>query len=219
LNRFVLSYMNWKRELLKNFKLYAITDLTTGDSDILAKIRGALRGGADVIQLRSKSLSDQSLLRIGLKIRKVTEKLNKLFVVNDRVDIAIVLRADGVHLGQDDLPTDCARKMLGNQQIFIGRSTHSLTQAMRATREGADYIGFGPLFGTPTKPRYRPVGLNRIKQVLDRVRVPVVCIGGIDETNVQSVVDAGANRVAVVRAIFSSNDARRAASQLRGFLN
>ncbi len=211
--------MNWKKELLKNFKLYAITDLKAEDPEILNKIREALRGGVDVIQLRSKSLSDQLLLKLGKEIRKLTLKSKKLFIVNDRVDLMLAIDADGVHLGQDDLPIEIARRMIRNRDKIIGRSTHSLKQAIQAQREGADYIGFGPIFETPTKPTYHSIGLSKISEAVQKVQIPIVCIGGIDRFNMRKVMDAGAQRIAVVRAIFSAADPYRAASQLKGLMN
>lgn len=207
--------MNWKKERLKNFRLYAITNLEEEDSAILAKITGALRGGVDMIQLRSKSLPDRILLSLGEKIRRVTRKLKKLFIVNDRVDLMLTLDADGVHLGQNDLPIRFARRMIGGRNKMIGCSTHNLKQAIVAEREGADYIGFGPIFETPTKPAYQSVGLRAIGGVMRRVKIPMVCIGGIDHSNIGDVIQAGACRVAVVRAIFSARDSYQAASELK----
>lgn len=207
--------MNWREERLKNFRLYAITDLREKDPQILAQIEGALRGGVDIVQLRSKILSDQVLLDLGTKIRRLTRKLKKLFIVNDRVDLMLAMDADGVHLGQEDIPIRVARRMIGDSNKLIGCSTHRLKQAIEAEREGADYIGFGPIFETPTKPTYQPVGLGSIREVVRRIKIPVICIGGIDRSNVRKVIKAGANRVAVVRAIFSSKDTYRAAFALK----
>ncbi len=198
--------------------MYAITDLKTEDPEILKTIERALKGGVDIIQLRSKALSDSALFEWGKKIRTLTNRMKKLFIVNDRIDLALALDADGVHLGQDDLPIEAARRVLRKNQL-IGRSTHNLKQAVEAERQGADYIGFGPIFGTPTKPAYPPIGLSQIDQVMKRVRIPVVCIGGIDRSNLAQVVRSGARRVAVVRAIFASQDPYQSAAELKRFLN
>ncbi|MBI4358310.1 MAG: thiamine phosphate synthase [Candidatus Omnitrophica bacterium] len=224
--------MSWKNECLKNFRLYAITDLKSpltpalspggrkgeGSSKILADIEGAFRGGVDIVQLRSNVFSDRVLLELGEKIRRITQKVRKLFIVNDRVDLMLAMDADGVHLGQEDLPIDIARRMIGNRKKIIGKSTHSLKQALQAEREGADYIGFGPIFETPTKPTYPPVGLQTIREVMKRIKIPMVCIGGIDPTNVKQVIEAGAHRIAVVRAIFGVPDVYQAACHLRGLM-
>lgn len=210
--------MNWKKECLKNFRLYAITDIKKSDFDILRKIEETLKGGVDIIQLRSKTLSDRLLFELGQKIRVLTNRMKKLFIVNDRVDLALALEADGVHLGQDDLSIASARR-IARKNLLFGRSTHTLKQALEAEREGADYIGFGPIFETPTKPTYQPIGLNRIAQVVKRVHIPVVCIGGIDRSNIRQVLQAGARRVAVVRAIFSSHDPYQSANELKELMN
>lgn len=211
--------MNWKKKLLNNFKLYAVTDVTFEDPCVLSKIDKALRGGVDIIQLRSKNVSDQYVLELGKKIRRLTLRLKKLFIVNDRVDLMLALGADGVHLGQDDLPIQVARGFIRDRRKLIGLSTHGLAQALKAAKEGADYIGFGPIFATPTKPDYRPIGLRDIKIVSSRLKIPVVCIGGIDQRNVKQVVNAGAKRVAVVRGIFGAENPELAARQLKQCLN
>ena len=205
--------MNSKKRRLSNFKLYAITDLQAEDPQILKRIEGALRGGVDIVQLRSRHLSDRALFDLGKRIRVLTEQLKKLFIVNDRADLALAIDADGVHLGQEDLAIKFARKMMRDK--IIGCSTHTLKQALAAERAGADYIGFGPIFDTPTKPTYRAVGLEPIGEVVNRIQIPVVCIGGIDPSNVKKVIGVGANRIAVVRAIFSAADPYEAARSLK----
>lgn len=207
--------MSWKKRLLQDFKLYAVTDLKVFDKTLAEKIDRALLGGVDVIQLRSKVLSDRELYDVGRLLRKVTLKRKKLFIVNNKVDLAVALEADGVHLGQDDLPIEAARKLLGKRSMFIGISTHNLTQAREAEKKGADYIGFGPIFGTPTKPTYKPIGLDGIAKVVRDIEIPVVCIGGINRENMDRVIAAGAKRVAVVRAIFDQPDYFSAARRLR----
>lgn len=211
--------MNWKNKLLRTFSLYAVTNVRPGDQSAAQKIDAALSGGVDVLQLRSKSLSDLELFNLGLEIRRLTERRKKLLIVNDRVDLALSLGADGVHLGQDDLPIQEARKLMGRRKMFIGISTHSLEQAITAEQSGADYIGFGPIFSTPTKPTYLPVGLDPIRMLAGRIKIPVVCIGGIDADNLASVQSAGATRVAVVRAIFAHPDPHKAAFILKEKLN
>lgn len=210
--------MDWKKKCLKEFKLYAITDLKREDPEIIRKIEAALAGGVDVIQLRSKHLSDRSLIDLGMKILKITRRMKKLFIVNDRLDLMKVIDADGVHLGQDDLPIQVARKLIRDPKKIIGVSTHSLQQATKAQKEGADYIGFGPIFTTPTKPDYPPVGLTEVRKVAKKIKIPMVCIGGIDRMNLGSVRFVGGSRVAVVRAIFEAVDPYEAAKDLRAQL-
>lgn len=209
--------MDWKRKIFVGFRLYAVTDLKGESTDVLKKIDAAYRGGADIVQLRSKVLSDAALIRLGLKIKKIAEKNRKLFFLNDRMDLALAIGADGVHLGQDDMPVRVARglaKQTG-RKIWIGKSTHSLKQALAAVREGADYIGVGPVFVTPTKPHVRSVGLQFVKQAAVKIRIPWVAIGGIDLGNIRDVLAAGAARVAVVRAIFAAVDSEGAARELK----
>ncbi len=209
--------MTWKKEAFKNFKLYAVTNLTGPEAGVARKVQRAYLGGADIVQLRSKNVSDRSLLQIGACMRELADGYGKLFFVNDRPDLAIVLKADGLHLGQDDMPIAVARRLcrLAKAPLWIGKSTHSLSQALEAQKEGADYIGVGPIFGTPTKPDYKPVGLDLIRQLKRKIKIPFVVIGGIDETNLHKVLEAGATRVAFVRAIFQARDIYDAAKKLR----
>lgn len=207
--------MTWKKGFLKNFRLYAVTDVRREDSAeiLLDKIDAAYRGGADIVQLRAKELTDLQVLSIGRKIRPIADKYKRLFFVNDRADLALACAADGVHVGQDDLPVSEIRKL--NPDLLIGKSTHSLEQALEAEKERPDYLGVGPVFATPTKPDYQPAGLEFVKQAAEKVSLPFVAIGGIDLNNIELVLKAGAARIAVVRAIFSGKDPYESARNLR----
>lgn len=209
--------MSWKKSAFENFRLYAITDIRTPDRSILEKVDSAYRGGADIVQLRSRSVSDRTLYDFGLAMRRLADSHKKLYFVNDRVDIALATGADGVHLGQDDLPAAQAKdiRRKANADFWIGKSTHSLEQAIDAEKEGVDYIGVGPVYGTPTKPDYLPVGLELIAKVKAAIKIPFVAVGGIDQDNINEVQEAGANRIAVVRALFSAGDVYDAAKKLR----
>jgi len=209
--------MSGNRKSFKSFRIYAVSDLHQGSSGELRKIEAAYRGGADVVQLRSKTLPDAALIRLGLKIRSIATQKHRWFIVNDRVDIALATGADGVHLGQDDMPVRVARQIVRKRkhEFIIGKSTHSLKQAIAAAQEGADYIGVGPVFATPTKPGVRPVGLGFVKQAAKHIRIPWVAIGGIDFSNVCEVATAGATRIAVVRAIFAEKDPEYAVRELK----
>jgi thiamine-phosphate pyrophosphorylase len=211
--------MNWKRRAFKEFKLYAVTDLVSEDASLFRKVEAAYRGGADIVQLRSKVLREGALYRIGIRFRRIADRHRKLFFVNDRLDLALAVGADGVHLGQEDLPMEAVKKILRGRNLFIGRSTHSLKQALEGERQGADYISVGPILRTPTKPTYQPVGLELLRQVRSRVRIPFVCIGGIDRNNIRQVIQAGAKRVAVVRAIFGVHNVYEATRALRSALD
>ena len=202
-----------------DFKLYVIIDRkSSGGRDLAYLAQEAIEGGADIIQLRDKDTSASEILKVGRVIRDLTHKKKIPFIINDRVDIAVALDVDGVHLGQDDLPIEAARSMMGSEKL-IGLSTHSLPQALDAEKKGADYIGVGPIFSTPTKPDYRAVGIDLIREVRDKIKIPFVVIGGIDESNIDEVLAAGARRVAVVRAVCGAKDVSGAAKRLKERLN
>ena len=204
---------------INSHQLYVILDrkCQRGRS-FLETARSAIRGGADVIQLRDKELSTKELIRQGMPIRELTRQTETLFIVNDRVDVAVALRADGVHLGQNDLPIETAKKIAG-PQILVGKSTHSLEQALQAEREGADYIAVGPVFATPTKPDSIPVGIKMIEEVRQKVGIPFVAIGGIDAENIQQILDEGATHIAVVRAVVGAENVEMAARELKKIIN
>lgn len=200
---------------MKDFKLYVIVDKKAcGQRDLAYVAKEAIAGGADVIQLRDKEATAKTLIENGRSIRALTRKAKVLFIINDRPDIAKAVDADGVHLGQDDLPIEVARSILGRGKI-IGLSTHSLLQAKAAQKKEADYIGVGPIFATPTKPEYKAVGVDLIKKVRGEIEIPFVAIGGIDESNIDEILAAGASRVAVVRAVCGAKDIRGAARYLK----
>jgi thiamine-phosphate pyrophosphorylase len=167
-----------------------------------------------VIQLRDKTASARQLLEEAKRLLPLTEAAGIPLIVNDRVDVARSVGADGVHLGQDDLPVEDARSILGQNRL-IGKSTHTFEQACTAQAQGVDYIGLGPVFPTPTKPDYGSVGTELLRQVAPHIWLPVVCIGGINGENIQQVVEAGAKCVAVVRAICSAEDPESAARHLK----
>lgn len=207
-----------KKKLLKKSGIYLVTDgvsccLSHQPKDLLAVISSAVKAGVDIVQFRDKAATDKEFLAMGYKIKKFLKRKNVLFIVDDRVDLAYFLDADGVHLGQDDIGVDQARKILGRNKI-IGFSTHSMAQLRLAVKKDVDYISIGPVFATPTKPDYKAVGLDLIKSAARLTKVPLVAIGGINERNIKEVVKAGAQRVAVVRAILSKNDPFMAAKDL-----
>jgi len=162
------------------------------------------------VQYRDKEKSRREVYEQAVILRKLTKDLNAVFIVNDYADIALAVDADGVHLGQEDLPLREARKIMGWNKI-IGISTHSLEQAEEAEREGADYIGFGPVFHTATKDAGEPKGTDALKDIKSAVRIPVVAIGGINLKNLKSVLDAGADAAAIASAILSGDITENAA--------
>ena len=179
--------------------------------DLTEFLEAAIRGGVEIVQIREKQHDDGKLLVALEDARTVTERLGVPLVVNDRPDLALLSNADYVHVGQDDLPVEAARQF----EVGVGLSTHSRRQIDEAT---ADYIGVGPVFATPTKAGRRPVGLELVRYATVSARQPWFAIGGIDEGNVSQVVVAGAERIAVVRAIGDSNDPEGVARLLRGTL-
>jgi len=191
-------------------RLYFICDITHLDA-----LEPALRGGVDIFQLRDKDASDDELLRAAQHARSLCDRHGALFVLNDRPDLAVAVRADGVHLGQDDMPLEEARAIVG-PEMLIGRSTHSAEQIDHA--HGADYIGVGPVHATPTKLGRPAVGLDLVRHATACAAVPFFAIGGIDETNIGAVAAAGATRAAVVRAIGDAADPEAAARGLRAAL-
>ena len=190
----------------------------TGGRPLADVVRAAVRGGAGVFQLRDKELDTRKLVALAAELREVTREAGALFLVNDRADVAAAVDADGVHLGQDDLPVEAARRLLGPQKL-IGISTHSVEQAREAWQRGADYIGVGPVFPTATKPEALARGLSLVSQVAREVPIPFVAIGGIDLSTIGDVLQAGARRVAVVRAVAGAPDVARAAAALCAAIN
>ncbi len=204
---------------LKDKKLYLVTnsDKFENDNDFLDAIAAALQGGVQIVQLREKRRPANEIIELGKKIRILCSEFDALFVINDRIDIAQIVEADGVHLGQDDIKIDYARKILG-ENFIIGISTHEPKQAEDAVKNGADYIGVGPVFATPTKAGRTPVGLDYVKWASGNIKIPFYAIGGIDETNCEEVINTGACRIAVVRAIMNASNPKVAAEKIRGYL-
>jgi thiamine-phosphate pyrophosphorylase len=162
--------------------------------------RKVLRNGVQWVQFRDKETSRRNIYQNAIRLRRLTKDYDATFIINDFPDIAMCTGADGVHLGQDDLPLKEARKIMGRDRI-IGISTHSLEQASEAERDGADYIGFGPVFATLTKDAGRPKGIAMLREIRKQVNIPIVAIGGISLENISSVLQTGVDAVAVASAI------------------
>jgi thiamine-phosphate pyrophosphorylase len=179
--------------------------------DLLELVEAAVRGGVDIVQVREKAMPDGELLSLLQRVRELTRRLGIPFVVNDRPDLALLAEADFVHIGQDDLPVAAARRL----GLEVGESTHAPAEIDGAS---GDYIGVGPVNATPTKEGRPAVGLELVRYAAEHARRPWFAIGGIDAENVAEVVAAGAQRVAVVRAICGADDPERAAAALRSAL-
>jgi thiamine-phosphate pyrophosphorylase len=174
--------------------------------------------GIKMLQLREKHLSDKELIKIGKEIRSITKGTVTNFVVNDRPDIAAICDADFLHLGQDDISIEDARKVVGN--IKIGLSTHSIGQAKDAMEKNPDYIGFGPIYHTNAKAKPdKPVGIEQLKQVLAFANMPVVAIGGIFPENIEQVIDAGAKNIAMVRHFMQTDGFDKRVQDLNDLFN
>jgi len=176
-----------------------------------------IEGGVDVIQLRGKQQSIDRLIDLAGQLHEITLAASVPFIVNDFAEIARRVLVEGVHVGQDDDLIAHVRKKAG-REIIIGKSTHGLEQAAAARNEGADYIGFGPIFATPTKPDYTPIGVTGIKRVHHEVALPIFCIGGIKLENLAQVIAAGAERVVIVSGLLQANDIAKYARACRKLL-
>ena len=194
--------------------IYAIIDTSLpACHDIDAAVEAVIKGGARTIQLRDSFYSKNERYKIALKMKEICQQNNILFIVNNDLDIALATGADGVHLGQDDLPVTIARTLLPVNRI-IGCSTHNLQQALTASKDGADYIGVGSIFPTSTKQDATQIGLNALREIKAKVSIPVVAIGGINAENVLQVIDAGADAVAVISAILSQDNIEKATREM-----
>jgi len=186
-------------------RLYGIVDLGyIEESEAARVVEQMIEGGVDLIQLRGKGKSLDELVDYAARLHELTARSSTPLIVNDHAEIASPIPVEGVHVGQDDDSIEVARRK-ASREIVVGKSTHSLEQALAAQREGADYIGFGPIFATPTKPDYPPIGLSDIGRVHAEVSLPIFCIGGINIDNLQSVIDAGAKRVVMVSALLKAH--------------
>ena len=188
---------------------YFITDSKLSGNNDVDSVRDALDGGATLIQYREKDSSTREMIEVAGKLQGIT-KGRALLIINDRVDVALAVDADGVHLGQDDMNLQTARKILGKGKI-IGITVHDVEEAVEAESQGADYVGASPIFATKTKKDAGiPKGLKLIGEIKDSVSIPVAAIGGINERNIDSVIEAGADIICAVSATAGAKDIRRA---------
>ena len=203
-----------------DFDLYLVTDRTqTRGRDLLAVLEQTLQGGVRAVQLREKDLSASEFFVLAEKTRKLCQRYDALLFVNDRVDVALAVEADGVQLGAASIPIEAARELLGPRKI-IGASTHSLGEANEAVQHGADFILFGPVYFTPSKASYgSPQGLEALKKIVEKISLPVYAIGGIKLDNIEDVRRTGVRGVALISAVMSAKNPAEATqnilSQLR----
>jgi thiamine-phosphate pyrophosphorylase len=198
----------------KSLLLYAITDRAWLKGKTVAEaVEEAILGGATCIQLREKNLSDEEFLKIAIDVKAVTDKYNIPLIINDNVDIAVKVGADGAHIGQDDEEIKSAREKLGADKI-IGLSAATVEEAVQAEQSGADYIGVGAVFNTLTKLDANTVSFETLKEICNTVKIPVVAIGGISKNNALELAGTGIKGISVVSAIFAQSDIKTAASEL-----
>ncbi|MGF1541875.1 MAG: thiamine phosphate synthase [Pleurocapsa sp.] len=201
---------SYRHQQLHNSTLYLVT---SPSEQLLSIVDGALQGGLTLVQYRAKELDDLIRLEQAQQLCQLCHRYGALFIINDRVDLALAVDADGVHLGQQDVPVAFAREMLGGQKI-IGRSTTNKQELAKAIAEGVDYVGVGPVYETPTKPGKAAAGFDYISYAAAKCPIPWFAIGGIDSNNIHEVIAAGGQRVAVVRAIMQAEQPKLVTRQL-----
>lgn len=202
-------------KVMVDYSLYLVTDRKVlGKRDLAQSIELAIQGGVTLVQLREKSLSTKEFLQLASRIKEITSRYRIPLIINDRLDIALAVDADGLHVGQDDLPMLMARELLGPNKI-IGVSASTLAEALLAQQQGADYLGVGAVFSTSTKTDAPEVSLKQLELIKRSVSIPVVAIGGISLMNLQQVMATGIDGVSVVSAILAQENIYMAAKQLQ----
>jgi thiamine-phosphate pyrophosphorylase len=193
------------KKILEEAGLYFITDRKLSKKTDIDDVKAAIKVGVKIIQYREKEFPTKAIYSTAKELREITKKNNVLLIINDRVDIALAVDADGIHLGLDDMPYDIARKLLGNK--IIGLTVHNVEEAIEAENLGADYVGISPIFATTTKlDAGKPAGLEMVKKVKEKINIPFVAIGGINFENLDDVLKAGAKSVAAISAIVTKDN-------------
>ena len=197
-----------------DYSLYVCTDRDIMTTDTLEEaVELAIKGGATIIQLREKDCTSREFYELALSIKDITDAYEVPLIINDRLDIALAVHADGVHLGQSDIPVQVARHVMGPNCI-VGATANTLEKAKEAWQSGADYLGVGDVFGSATKNDTKPVELKELKKICDTVKIPVVAIGGISKKNIHLLKDTGVAGVAVISAVLGQTDITAAAEEL-----
>jgi thiamine-phosphate pyrophosphorylase len=210
-----------------DFRLYLITDrklvtrhfilrsATENGSSLVTAVRYALQGGVRAVQLREKDLSTRDLLKLAYKMRDLTARYDAKLFINDRLDIALAVGADGVHLTQKSIPVEAVRNIVNASRFLIGVSTHSMKEAKKAEKGGADFITFGPVYRTPSKLKYgSPVGLNRLKRVSREIRIPVFALGGVKKRRIEEVIKSGSYGAAMISEILCADDIKNRTKEI-----
>lgn len=197
-----------------DYTLYLCTDRDLMSSATIEEnVELAIKGGCTVIQLREKNCSSKEFYDLAVSVKKITDKYNVPLIINDRVDIAMAVDAAGVHIGQSDLPADVVRRIIGDDKI-IGVSTAKLDEALKAVKDGADYLGVGAMYSTDTKTDARPVTMEELKEIRKNVNIPIVVIGGINMNTLGNFKNMGIDGLAVVSAIVAQPDVEKAAKDM-----
>ena len=198
-----------------DYSVYLVTDhRNKTDEEFLNIIEEAIKGGTSIVQLREKTASTKDFYQLALKVKEITSKYDVPLLINDRIDIAIAVDSEGVHIGQDDMPADIARKIIGEDKI-LGVSASTVEEAKKAQEDGADYIGSGAVFPTATKDDADSVSKEELKKIVDSIDIPVVAIGGITLENAESLKDTCIAGFSVVSAIMNADDPKEASQKLR----
>lgn len=202
----------------RDFLLYLVTDRALiGERNLLSCIEEAIRGGVTMVQLREKSLSSREFYETALQVKQLTDKYQLPLIINDRLDIALAVEADGLHVGQQDLPAAVARQLLGPHKL-LGVSATTLVEAVEAKKQGADYLGVGAVFPTTTKTDACKVSIHELKEIKEKVGLPVVAIGGINADNLSQVKEVKVDGIAIVSAILGESNIRQATQRLNDLM-
>lgn len=201
-----------------DLSLYLVTDNSDDVEKFLNTIEEAIKGGTTVVQLREKTADTLDFYNLALKVKEITTKYNVPLIINDRVDVALAIDADGVHVGQSDMPCDVTRALIGKDKI-LGVSAATIDEAKKAQKDGADYIGTGAVFPTQTKDDAPSVTKQELKEIVDSIDIPVVAIGGIKLENAHELADTGISGLSVVSAIMSSDNPKKSSEELLKIFN
>lgn len=201
-----------------DLSLYLVTDKSDDVEKFLKTIEEAIKGGTTVVQIREKTAETLDFYNLALKVKEITKKYNVPLIINDRVDVALAIDADGVHVGQSDMPCDVTRKLIGEDKI-LGVSAATIEEAKKAQMDGADYIGTGAVFPTQTKDDAPKITKNDLKEIVESIDIPVVAIGGITLENAHELTDTGIAGLSVVSAIMSSDNPKKSSQELLNIFN
>ncbi len=201
-----------------DLSLYLVTDNSDNEEKFLNTIEEAIKGGVSVVQIREKTADTLDFYNLALKVKEITTNYNIPLIINDRVDVALAIDADGVHVGQSDMPCDVTRKLIGPDKI-LGVSAATIDEAKKAKSDGADYIGTGAVFPTSTKDDAPSVTKQELKEIVESINIPVVAIGGINLENASELIDTGIAGLSVVSAIMSSDNPKKSSEELLNIFN